>query len=145
MTPLLIQKKNKRTTSKNKLAWPSVVFQAMADGEQLNEVTIKTLRSHYEDLVHLIAFKKSGLMNFDVTVKEIANSGKVRAKQFIHIDENLNVTVCIDEPIITDDSMERALDKLVDISIKPNTEILFGPYKSFTWDELQSNPVDKSY
>ena len=83
--------------------WPSLVFLAEAEKEWFEEVTIVTLKSHYQTLVYDQAWEQTeSLDGLNSRAKSIMNSKTIQVQEYIKTNEDSSVEVCIDHDVITD-------------------------------------------
>ena len=64
------------------------------------------------------------------------DSGDVAVKEFVEIDNDLNVTMCLNVDTITDYAISDGLNLLADINVEPNVFIEFGNDVSFNSKEI---------
>ena len=128
-----------------KTDWPGIVFQAEAEREWFDEVTVVTLKSHYHDKVYDVAWANADMVkeSVDDTAKEIMKSGAITVREYIKIDDNYHVEVCVDRDKITDEVVEEALNKLIDIDIHSNLFMESGVERTFQphemWQHIEEN------
>lgn len=121
----------------SKINWPELVFNAEAEREWFEDVTIVTLKSEYVEYVYDLAWKQAnGVNDVDDAAQKIINSSEVYVNEYIQIGKDCVVKVCIDRDEITDVVVEEVLDMLIDIGIQPDTYHKFGVLKTFTFDEI---------
>jgi len=134
---MMNQLMNKRSLKEkiSKINWPELVFEAEAEREWFEDVTIVTLKSEYLERVYDKAWDQTD-EGLNEKAKRIMNSGEIFVNEFIQIGEDSAVRVCIDKDEITDDVVEEVLNILVDIGIKPDSRHTFGVRKTFMYDEI---------
>jgi len=116
----------------SKTKWPDLVFMAAANDEEFEEVTITTLKSHYIDMVFDLAWKQiTNPDDLQSRAKKIMDSGNVSVREYIKVNENYQVEICIDREMITDDIVEEALDLLVEVGVERNACIEFGNRRTY--------------
>ena len=130
--------------------WANLVFMAEANGESFQELKITTLKSHYEDVVCERAWSRI-LINangeapedteelIEKQATQIMDAKQVYVKEFIKVNDDYSVEVCVDRSIVTDIIVEEVLNLLAEIGIKPNTIIEFGEAKTFSSDEIHTH------
>jgi len=127
------------------LPWVDLVILAAAEKDEFSDVRFITLKSYYQD----VAFQQViDNMSCDSTIESrffacvekkaepLMNSGNIQVKEFVEIDNDLNVTMCLNVDTITDDAMTEALNILADINVEPNTFIEFGSDVTFHATEM---------
>ena len=132
-----------------KTSWPDLVFMAEAHHESFQDLKITTLKSQYEEKVFELAWahiqidegKSEDNLTYKVEerAKTLMENRSVYVKEFVKVDEDYNVEVCVDKSVITDIIVEEVLDMLTEIGIKPNTVIEFGDAKSFSCAEIKQH------
>ena len=131
----------KDKVSKSKMDWADLIFLAEAEREWFEEVTVTTLKSHYENLAYQLAWEQAeSIDGLDSRARSIMNSGKVYVQEYIKVDENSSVEICLDRTEITDEVVEEALDLLIDVGITPNAHLIFGEKKTFISEEIIPKP-----
>jgi hypothetical protein len=120
--------------------WPDIVFAAEADREWFDEVTVVTLKSHYYDKVYDFAWNSINNPNqLEDTAKAVMDNGTIVVQEYIKINDEYGVEICLDRDKITDRVVEEALDLLMTVEILPNINIKFGEKKSFLSHEVWQN------
>ena len=130
---------NKRSLKEkvSKINWPELVFEAEAEREWFEDVTVITLQSEYLDRIYDEAWQQAeAIEGLDERAKTIMNSGRVHVREYIQIGEDFKVKVCIDRVEITDEVVEEVLDLLIEVGISPNARLEFGEKKTFTAEQI---------
>jgi len=125
--------------------WTSIILSALGTDEEPRSVQVKTLRSHYEDLIIEKVFPQYDYIlthphpNYDALDQKIADAVQeyekthdVYVKQFVKVpaDTQLPIVICIDLDTIHDDYWQEVVEIISQISY--NTELTeFGSYKTF--------------
>ena len=127
--------------------WHDILQRASANNEDLRDLTITTLASHYSDVVLSEVFRridprKEPNLSYDEQVQklkqEIADSGSVQVRQFISIDDNFNVSACIDVPEINNEVIDQFIDNLGHIDFSQPGTIKIGDPKTFTYNDIRN-------
>ncbi len=114
------------------------MFLAEATEEPFQEVTVVTLKSHYNDTCQELAIQKVKYSNdselWEAEVQRVAenimNSGSVTVREFVSVGEDRNAIIAIDVDIITDSEVDIALGYLAEAEIPGTT--YFGSYQTYT-------------
>lgn len=134
------------------LDWPSLTFEAALLNEDFHEVTIVTLISHYETLCHEKALNEipyhedhqKWYKQINQRAKEIMNSGWVKVRESVRIDNNYKGVVIVNDDYIGDNSVTRAL-QMIEQSTIPGVTYFSKPV-TFTTKEVdmrKSNETEK--
>jgi len=117
--------------------WPELIFLAEAEQEWFEEVTIITLKTHYQTLVYDQAWEQAeSLEGLNSRARDIMNSKSIQVQEYIKTNDDSSVEVCIDHEVITDQVVDEVLDLLAEVGITPNTHLNFGESKTFTAGEF---------
>ncbi len=106
--------------------------------EPFQEVTVVTLKSHYNDTCQEMAIQKVNYSNdsklwedkVQQTAEHIMNSGGITVREFVSVGEDRNVIVAIDADSITDIEVDTALGYLAEAEIPGTT--YFGDYQTYS-------------
>jgi len=131
----------------SKTNWADLVFLAEANREGFEDLTITTLKSHYEDEVYARAWRLiKNEEELETRARIIMESGEVEVREFIKTNDDCEIVVCIDQPEVGDKTVEEVLDLLAEIGIKPNMHVEFGPKMSYTYQDMwkHNNPYMKN-
>jgi len=127
------------------LPWVDLVLLAEAEQEEFSDIRFITLKSYYQDVaqqkvIDSISCNSAAENKFFKCVEDkskvLMDSGAVKVKEFVEIDNDLNVTMCLNVDTISDDDITDALHLLSDINIEPNTFLEFGSTVSFSSNEI---------
>lgn len=124
--------------------WPKLTFKYV-ESEEFQNFNVTTLISHYEMLAYEEAIKITpfnvdyGKWNAAITVNanKIMDSGSLMVQEFILVENDYNVFVILDEPKITDTTMDRAL-KLLEVAKIPGYTF-FGEKVTYTAKQVASH------
>jgi hypothetical protein len=124
--------------------WSKLAFKYV-ESEEFQNFNVTTLISHYEMLVYEEAIKITpfnadyGKWNDAITVNanKIMDSGSLMVQEFILVENDYNVFVVLDEPKITDTTMDRAL-KLLEVAKIPGYTF-FGEKVTYTAKQVASH------
>ncbi len=133
----------KRKKSSCNIDFPSLVFFAEATEEPFQEVTVVTLKSHYNDTCQELAIQKVKYPNdselWEVKVQQMAenimNSGSVTVREFVSVGEDRSAVIAIDVDIITDSAVDIALGYLAEAEIPGTT--YFGNYQTYSASAIE--------
>lgn len=127
--------------SKTKLDWPNLTFYSGAVGEKFEEVRIVTLISHYEMICYEKAIDKIPFTDNEQWLNkvykkamEIMDSEKVTVQEMVKIEEDFTTLVVLDDYVINDQSVDRALSLIEQANIPGTT--YFGKPVSFTLEQV---------
>jgi len=121
--------------------WPELIFLAEAEQEWFEEVTIITLKTHYQTLVYDRAWEQTeSLEGLNSRARDIMNSKSIQVQEYIKTNDDSSVEVCIDHDEITDQVVDEVLNLLAEVGITPNTHLDFGENKTFSTDEFGKLP-----
>ena len=127
------------------LPWVDLVLLAESEQEKFSDIRFITLSSYYQDLAHQKIIDNLNCRDtkeekffkcVEDKAKTLMDSGVVKVKEFVEIDNNLNVTMCINVDSISDDDINSALQLLSDIPVEPDTLIEFGSPVTFNSNEI---------
>lgn len=135
----------KRHPSENKghINWPELVFYAEGAREGFQEVSITTLKSHYNSICQEVAVGSVEYTGddeawFEAVRKraewEMDNSSWF-VREHVAVDEQKNVNIVIDVDLIDDVVVELALSMLEEADIPGRTD--FGEPKTFTSQQIR--------
>ena len=139
MNNILYERKEPR----QKINWPELVFYASGSGENFQELTITTLKSEYNTLCQEEALKSVAFYgDEDVYYERIReralwemDNGDKWVREYIKVDEDFNVTACIDADSVTDAEVDIVLARLEETPMPG--EKIFSEWKSFTSKQVQ--------
>lgn len=102
----------------NAIDWPGVYFAAEAEREPFEDVNVITARAEYVNRAELAAVElltEQGLVcnlqNISQLARTLIATSKVFVQEFVRIEQDGTITVCIDVPTLQSDTvMWRALD-----------------------------------
>lgn len=102
----------------NTLDWTQVYFTAEAEREPFEDVNVITAKAEYVNRAELAAVELLMEQKIECTAQNVSRlsrtliaTSKVFVQEFVRIDEDGTITVCIDVPDLQDDLvMWRALD-----------------------------------
>ena len=134
MNDFLYKKEHAPTT----IDWANLVFFAEAHEEPFQEVSVITLKSHYNDLCHEQAVVQVHHFN-DRTIHSraiiIMNSGTVSVQEFVNVNEDRSVVIAIDADTITDHEVDVALGYLAEAEIPGIT--YFGEGRTYDSEAIK--------
>lgn len=133
----------KQPEKKGAINWPELVFYAEAAGEGFQELTITTLKSHYNSTCQEAAVASVAYMGDDDLWQERIqlraewemDNGNYLVQEHVRVDKDLNAYVVIDADIITDTEVDIALTWLEQTNIPGERN--FGDPKSFTSQQIK--------
>jgi len=121
--------------------WPDLIFLAEAEKECFEEVTIVTLKSQYQTAVYDRAWEQAdSLEGLNSRARSIMNSKTIHVQEYIKVNDNSSIEVCVDQNEITDQVVDEVLDMLTEVGITPNTQFDFGEKRTYTVDEFGPLP-----
>lgn len=136
----LYERKNTTPT----LDWPTITFDAIANGEESQEVNIMTLTSYYEMLCYekaADAIRHKCILNehdwYETVQSEsatIMNTGNITVREMVLINNNASGLIIIDVDKITDEAVDTALSLLEQSEIPGTT--YFGEPTTFTAEQI---------
>lgn len=124
-----------------------IVLFAEAFREKFNKVTIITLKEHYKAKIRNNVLRQfAAEHDFDATdeidgiinrqIREKMDTGTVFVFEYVKVLENRDVEICIDVAEITDATEQYALQKLLEVDIKPDMNFRLGENKTFKSYEI---------
>lgn len=131
----------------SKIDWSGVYFTAEAAREPFEDVNVVTTRAEYVNLASIAAVELLHEQHIECTTQNVSRmartliaTSKVFVQEFVRVDENGMITVCVDVPDLrNDDVMWRALDlvaKALDqLDGHPGT-VYYGEQKRFAVSEV---------
>jgi uncharacterized membrane protein len=133
----------KRRKPTHTIDYPSLVFLAEATEEPFQEVTVVTLKSHYNDLCQEMAIQKVQYPNdgeiWEAEVQQMAerlmDTGGITVREFVEVGDDRNVTIAIDADTITDSEVDKALGYLAEAKIPGTT--YFGSYQVYSSTDIK--------
>lgn len=129
----------------NRKAWADFLINAAAAGAEFQPVVVKTLKSHYHEIIQNLAARKHeslltchqpDIVKYERRVNETAArieaEHTVTLRPFIEVssDNHVPIVVCLDVKQINDDSWCDVLDALTEIEFSVG-RTLFGEAKTF--------------
>lgn len=132
--------------------WADLVLRGLADGEEVQDFHVVTLKSFYNSLVTDTVMNTTYSSNVDFDkwaekkTKYVMDSGKIAVRQFVaHDEETDSVTVCLDVEKITNEIVNDALEKLAEIGFENGSMTFFGDSVTYTHDEYIKQMPDKTF
>ena len=118
--------------------WPNATFYAYAAGESFENFSVVTLIAHYQMLAHEQAMNEVEYTGNDQTwaaaieerANEIMDSGRLLVREMVQVSDDYNVLVVLNEEIVSDASMDRALGMLQESTLPGTT--YFGDLVTYT-------------
>ena len=136
-------------TQPHSINWPDLTFMAEANGEGFAEANIVTLRAHYREKVYEMAFDRAAKEGVTVdkifsTVEDYAidimRKGTVKVQPFVEVFDSY-ITICIDEPKVDDEAVQKALNMLLEVDeLTPGKRYDLGSAVSFQPEEAELRP-----
>lgn len=130
-----------------------LILGAEAAQSSFNEVTFVTLTSHYKDTVTDIAIDRLRgdlvsesrfFSNLEKKIRHIMSSGEIRVREYIKIHDNFDVTICVNESAITDETVDNLIKMLSEVNIVPGAMYEFGESITFSPNEIPTFDVSES-
>ena len=129
--------------------WTDLTLLAESNQEAFAKANIITLKAHYREMVYERAFDRAAREGITVdkifsTIEdyaiEIMNRGTVSVQPFVSIDDEC-ITICINEDRIEDDTIQRAMDMLLEVDdLTPGKHYPLGSAVSFKPEEADMRP-----
>lgn len=131
----------------NKIDWTGVYFTAEAAREPFEDVNVITTRAEYVNLASVAAVELLHEQQIECTSNNVSRmartliaTSKVFVQEFVRVDDDGAITVCVDVPDLrNDDIMWRALDlvaKTLDqLDGQPGT-VYYGEPKRFAVSDV---------
>lgn len=137
--------------AERKVPWADLVFLSEAEHEQFCNLTIITLKSHYDNVVYDLVFEQLDRLVFDTDpyfkaatdlAHKTMDEGQVQVRQFVEYNGKDDLTICLNVEQIDDKSIIEILSFVSDFvrtydGILPIGVTEFGNTFSFTTKELK--------
>lgn len=132
----------KVTDTTTRLNWPALIIESALLGEEFQELTISTLISYYETICHEKALdqtiycgnEEKWYKDINKLAIKIMNGKVVYVSERVDIKDDFSGNIIINDSIITDQSVIRALQMLEQSKIPGVTA--FGQPTTFTKEEI---------
>lgn len=132
--------------------WPIATLETLRSGEDLDDVEIVTLATHYhERCIHyaMNSTRKHDPFETEEQIDEwvhnkarqIMNNGIVSVQEMVQINDDYSGLVVIDVPIVNGDAIERALKMIEDAIEQGNVPgtTYFGDSVTWTWADYYNH------